>query len=121
MKGLLIALISTIVIEFVVLLLLGERRKRVLWSSVAVNIITNVPLNLYMLYVRHSASDIIFVRDLRQAAVYSILCNATSLIIGMLVTALNLQFAISNLKKQEICFYLTSFTSHHSQRKSTHW
>ena len=110
MKGLLIALISTIVIEFVVLLLLGERRKRVLWSSVAVNIITNVPLNLYMLYVRHSASDIIvgetlvvlaemlwyyfFVRELRQAAVYSILCNATSLIIGMLVTALNLQFAI---------------------------
>lgn len=110
MKGLLIALISTIVIEFVVLLLLGERRKRVLWSLVAVNIITNVPLNLYMLYVRHSTSDIIvgetlvmlaemlwyyfFVRDLRQAAVYSILCNATSLIIGMLVTALNLQFAI---------------------------
>ena len=104
MKGLLIALISTIVIEFVALLLLGERRKRVLWSSVAVNIITNVPLNLYMLYVRHSAPDIIvgetlvvlaemlwyyfFVRDLRQAAVYSILCNAISFLAGLLVQIL---------------------------------
>ena len=49
-----IALVATIIIEYGVLLLLGEQRQRVLLSSVVVNILTNVPLNLYLLFVGNS-------------------------------------------------------------------
>ena len=40
------ALIPTILIELGVLWLLLERQKKVLLSSIAVNVLTNVPLNL---------------------------------------------------------------------------
>ena len=43
---LLVALILTILIEYGVLWMLLERRKKVLLSSIAVNVLTNVPLNL---------------------------------------------------------------------------
>ena len=48
---LVIPLLATIVIELGVLLFLRERRRRVLWGSVGLNILTNVPLNLYAVYV----------------------------------------------------------------------
>ena len=55
---LLLALISTILIEFVVLLLLRERRKWVLGSSAVINILTNIPLNLYVIYIDSSVMTI---------------------------------------------------------------
>lgn len=96
----LLALLATILIEVAVLVLLGERRQKVVWASVAINIITNVPLNIVLLHVEQTAVAIaigeavvviiellwyyLFVRNIRQAAVYSILCNAISFLIGLI-------------------------------------
>ncbi len=97
---LLIALIPTILIEGGVLWLMGERRKKVLGASVVVNVLTNVPLNLYLLLVNDTWATILmgevivvvvetlwyllFVKRLKQAFIYSALCNATSFLIGLL-------------------------------------
>ena len=95
-----LALLGTIVIELGVLLLLGENRRRVLWSSVVVNALTNVPLNLYLLNVNGGWGALcvgeilvvlvetvwywLFVHEVKMALVYSVLCNAISFLIGML-------------------------------------
>lgn len=95
-----LALLATILIEVAVLVLLGERRQKVVWASVAINIITNVPLNIVLQHVEQTAVAIaigeavvviiellwyyLFVRNIRQAAVYSILCNAISFLIGLI-------------------------------------
>ena len=86
------------------LLLLRERRKRVLASSVVVNVLTNVPLNLYIYYVSDSIPALllgevivvlvetlwyyVFIKDLSRSFIYSILCNAISFLIGLLVQIL---------------------------------
>lgn len=96
----LLALLATILIEVAVLVLLGERRQRVVWASVAINIITNVPLNIVLQHVEQTAVAIaigeavvviiellwyyLFVRNIWQAAVYSVLCNAISFLIGLI-------------------------------------
>lgn len=98
---LLIALIPTILIECGVLWLMGERRKKVLGASVVVNVLTNVPLNLYLMLVDDAWVTILmgevivvvvetlcyflFVRRWKQAFIYSLLCNATSFLIGLLI------------------------------------
>lgn len=99
---LLAALILTILIEYGALWMLLERRKKVLISSIAVNVLTNVPLNLYVMLVNDSMGDILigeavvflveavwycgFTRNLRQAVIYSFLCNAISFLIGLLLS-----------------------------------
>ena len=101
---LLLALVSTILIEFVVLLLLGEKNRVVLGSSVVINILTNIPLNLFVIYVDGSIMTMIlgellvisvealwyylFLRVLSRAFIYSILCNAISFLIGLLAQLL---------------------------------
>jgi len=99
---LLLMLLPTIVIELVVLWMLRERRADVLGSSVVVNILTNIPLNLCLLYVSSSWMAVVvggellvllvetlwyryFVGEWRRAFVYSLLCNAISFLIGLLV------------------------------------
>ena len=97
---LLLALLPTVLIELGVLLLLREKRKKVLWSSVFINVFTNVPLNLYVTFVDESFTTILlaelliilieaawywlFVRRLSQAFIYSALCNAISFLTGLL-------------------------------------
>ena len=99
-----LALVATILIEYGVLLLLGERRRKVLLSSVVVNILTNVPLNVYLLRCSGGWRDVLvgevlvvvveclwyygFVRKWSQAAIYSLLCNAISFLTGMLFQSL---------------------------------
>lgn len=96
------ALVLTILIEYGVLWLLMERRKKVLLSSIAVNVLTNVPLNLYVLLVDDSMGDIFigeavvflveamwywfFTHNVKQAVIYSFLCNAISFLIGLLLS-----------------------------------
>ena len=96
-----LALIATILIEYGVLLMMGEKRRRVLLASVVVNILTNIPLNLFLLYVRNDWSILLigemlvilaetfwyvyFVKNLREAAIYSLLCNAISFLAGILI------------------------------------
>ena len=104
---LLLALVPTILIELVVLLLLGERRGLVLGSSVAINMLTNIPLNLYVIYNDSSLKTIVlaellvvvealwyylFLRVWSRAFIYSILCNAISFLIGLLVQLLIVYF-----------------------------
>lgn len=101
LEEILISLIATIFIELGVLRLLGEKRRVVLWSSVVVNILTNVPLNVWAhLVPRPGLGDILiaeavvivvetlwycyFVRSLKQAFVYAFLCNAISFLTGLL-------------------------------------
>lgn len=104
LSPLLMALVPTIAIEYGVLRLLRERRKGVLCSSVIVNILTNIPLNLYVLAGNDSLIHIIiaefivicvealwyycYLRRWRQAVVYSVLCNLISFLVGLLVLLL---------------------------------
>lgn len=105
---LLLALISTVLIEFVVLLLLGERSRVVLGSSVVINILTNVPLNLYVIYIDNSVLMVVIgelivvvveafcyfllLRNLSRAFIYSSLCNSISFLIGVLAQLLIVYF-----------------------------
>ena len=101
MEEILIPLIATILIELGVLRFLGEKSRRVLWSSVVVNILTNVPLNVWahclpsidwvdiligeaVVVVVETLWYYYFVRSLKQSFVYSFLCNAISFLIGLL-------------------------------------
>ena len=101
---LLMALIPTILIELSVLLLLRERRRKVLWASVAMNIVTNVSLNLFLVYVQtglptiamgemlvillETACYYLLIRNWAQAAVYGLLCNVISFLAGILLVTL---------------------------------
>mgnify|MGYP006916107008 CR=1 FL=1 len=105
---LLLALILTILIEIVVLLLLGERSMVVLGSSVVINILTNIPLNIYVIYIDNSVLTVVFgelivvvvealcyfllLRNLSRAFIYSSLCNSISFLIGVLVELLIVYF-----------------------------
>jgi len=105
---LLLALISTILIEFVVLVLLRERSRVVLGSSVFVNILTNIPLNLYVIYIDNSMLTIVLgelivvvvealcyfllLRNLSRAFIYSSLCNSISFLMGVLAQLLIVNF-----------------------------
>lgn len=98
--SLMATLLLTIIIELLVLRSLRERRADVLWSSVVVNILTNVTLNLFVTYVSNSVVVIImsevfvvliealwywyFVKQWHQAIVYSFLCNGISFLLGLL-------------------------------------
>jgi hypothetical protein len=99
--SLLLTLLPTIAIELAVLFSLRERRADVLWSSVVVNILTNVPLNLFVIYVSNNVLTVVvgellvvvletlwywyFIGNWRQSAIYSFLCNGISFLLGLLV------------------------------------
>lgn len=98
---LLSTLIPTILIELGVLWLLLERRRRVLLSSIVVNVLTNVPLNIYFYYHQSTWAALLigellvlvvetvwyywFVRNIKVAIIYAFLCNAISFLLGLLV------------------------------------
>lgn len=99
---LLYALIATIIIEFLVLLVLHERRWQVLSISVVMNVLTNVPLNYVALCVLTDLSLPIIIllesgvmavetlffyiatRNWRQSIQYSLACNLCSYGCGLL-------------------------------------
>lgn len=99
---LLYALVATIIIEALVLLAFGERRWTVLGASVAMNVLTNVPLNLVVRHVPALHTSIVgqialevvvliietalfwlVVRNRRTAFTYAFSCNATSYLCGV--------------------------------------
>ncbi|MBQ9356564.1 MAG: hypothetical protein IJT98_04675 [Prevotella sp.] len=106
MPGILLTLVPTIVLELLVLWLLREKRADVLWAAVVVNMLTNIPLNLYVTYVSGSFGTILtaellivvvealwymyFVRSVRTAFIYSVLANGVSYFTGLLVQMLYL-------------------------------
>lgn len=105
-------LILTILIELGVLyLLLGEKRKKVLWASVIVNCLTNVPLNYVLqsnnwfgtkeiligeliVLIVETLWYFIFVRKWSQAFVYAFLCNTISFLIGLLIFQIRLMMLL---------------------------
>ena len=105
-SDLLYPLIATIVIEALVLLLLRERRWQVLSMSVVMNIMTNLPLNLFVYFCLDTLTvpTIIALEGLvmavevflfslvthnkRQAITYGVLCNLTSYLLGLIFTLL---------------------------------
>ena len=100
LKMLLWPLVATIVIELGVLLFLRERRRKVLYGSVAMNVLTNVPLNLYAIYAFDGWNTLIIgealvvlvealcykrlVGEWQMAWIYSLLCNSISFLTGEL-------------------------------------
>ena len=108
MMTLILILTATIVIELGVLLFLGERRRSVLTALVVVNVLTNVPLNLWLRAVDGGLSEILlgevvvviveclwyywFVKRWEQAIVYGVLCNAISFLTGELFVLMFLLF-----------------------------
>lgn len=104
---LLYALVATIVIEACVLLAIRERRWQVVGISVVMNIMTNLPLNLFLLanpalhtslpvqiglecgvVVVESMLYFLVLHDGRKAFSYALLCNAISYLSGLLFTYL---------------------------------
>ena len=97
---LLLSLTLTILIELGVLWLLMERRRKVLALSIVINVLTNVPINIVVMHLGYSIMTVligellvfiiealwylIFIRDIRKAFIYSLLCNAVSFLIGLL-------------------------------------
>lgn len=95
------ALLLTIAVESGMLLMMGEKSKKVLAGCVVINTLTNVPLNYILLTYGISTGALIigeavvlviealwyfaFVRQWRKAVIYSVLCNATSFLTGMLI------------------------------------
>lgn len=98
---LMLTLVPTVVIELVVLWCLRERRADVLWSSVVANVLTNVPLHVFIIFVSDSLWAMVvgevlvvlvetawyryFAGPWRQAFIYSFLCNSISCVAGMLM------------------------------------
>lgn len=111
-EPLLLTLVPTIVIELIVLYALREQRGEVLGSSVVVNILTNVPLHFFVMFVSDSLLAIIvgeilvvlvemlwyryFVDSWRKAFIYSFLCNGFSLLAGLLLQCAILLLLILN-------------------------
>jgi hypothetical protein len=110
MMRLLVPLVATIVIEWGVLLLLGERRRKVLMGSVVMNVLTNLPLNLFAVYVDEGWMTVVvgealvvliealcykrLVGEWQQAWIYSLLCNAVSFLAGELFVLISLFFTL---------------------------
>lgn len=100
-RFMLTALLLTIAIEVGMLMLMGEKRQKVLMGAVGVNILTNIPLNWFLLTYGNSMERLIvgellvlvtealwyfcFVRQWQRAAIYSLICNATSFLVGILI------------------------------------
>ena len=98
---LVLSLTLTVAIEVGVLRLLREKRADVLWSSVMVNILTNLPLNLCLIYIDGGwgaiavgeilvvLAEAIWYRFLtsswKTGTIYSIICNAISFLFGLLI------------------------------------
>ena len=93
-------LVPTILIELGILWMLLEERPRVLWSSVVINVLTNVPLCLW--FLEHDttwtallvAESLVFVIETlwyrywagkwSDALLYSFFCNSISFLMGLL-------------------------------------
>lgn len=98
-----LTVLLTVAIELAVLLLLGERRRWLLWSSVVINIFTNLTLNALLYRLGYTVASIAvgeavviivealwyfyFLRRWRQATAYSLLCNVASFTLGLLLQA----------------------------------
>ena len=115
------ALVLTILIELGVLLLLGERQKKILCSSVVVNVLTNVPLNLFLYLFEVADSGVIlgeiivvvvealwyfaFLGNWKKAIAYSLFCNVISFLAGLVLLILFVTYLHSSNMNMNILEY----------------
>ena len=101
-SSLLCALLFTILIELAMLWLLTEWDEKTALASVGMNVLTNVPLNLFVFWVDDSWLTILvgevlvvmvetliffhYKKPFSRAFIISLLCNATSYFVGLLFT-----------------------------------
>ncbi len=104
-----LAIALTVAIEYGMLRLMGEGHRRILRTSVVMNVITNLALNLTLLmFVQYDTASQLraeligevavvavealwyafFLKNIRQACVYSVLCNAVSYLSGIFLQLL---------------------------------
>lgn len=98
-QALLVPLMATILLESILLLWMHERRWQVLSASVVLNILTNIPLNAFIMAYEVTSPLYIFslecvvvvtesigywlvIHDWRKAFKYSFLCNSFSFLVG---------------------------------------
>ena len=95
------ALLLTISVELGMLQLMGEKRRKVFVGSVVINILTNIPLNLVLIAVGSTIGSLltgellvlmveaigyyILIHEWKRVFIYSLLCNVTSFLVGVLV------------------------------------
>lgn len=95
------ALLLTISVELGMLRLMGEKHRKVFVGSVVINILTNIPLNLVLFAVGSTIGSLltgellvlvleaigyyILIHDWKRAFIYSLLCNVTSFLVGVLI------------------------------------
>ena len=95
------ALLLTISVELGMLRLMGEKHRKVFVGSVVINILTNIPLNLVLFAVGSTLGSLltgellvlvleaigyyILIHDWKRALFYSLLCNVTSFLVGVLI------------------------------------
>lgn len=105
------AALATVAIELIVLWLMLERRRKVLLSSVVMNICTNVPLNLYLINSNEGLGTVIILelvviaveslwyylvtRQPLLSLMYGVICNVVSYSLGVVA-----QFNYSSLGAQ---------------------
>lgn len=105
-KTLLEPLILTVLIEWIVLIILKEKKKHIFVVSLLLNIITNVSLNICLLkinfadiyiyficlilsefaiFILEGLGYYLFLKEKKKSICYSLLCNTTSFIVGLIL------------------------------------
>lgn len=105
--SIIVSFLLTCIIEFIMLLIMKERSKKILNYSVIVNLITNIPLNLFILNfnfinIVHYFSIVIsleiliiviewllyylVLKNIKKSLKYAIILNITSYIIGLIIS-----------------------------------
>ena len=97
--NIILPLVLTIIVEFAVLVLLGEVRDKILYSSIGVNILTNPTLNILLVdselsnliigesivFVVEAIWYICFGKKIKETFIYSGLCNVISFFSGVML------------------------------------
>ena len=78
---------------------MGEKRRKVLYGSMAINALTNLPLNIFLatesmgillvaeivVVAVEAIMYYVITREVKKSLVYSTLCNVTSFLTGVLI------------------------------------
>lgn len=105
--------ILTVIIEFIALWFIGERKKGILSYSILINLITNVPLNIFLYFYNYKSELMywlivlllelliffieailykIVIKNTKKSFMYSFICNSYSFLIGLLILVLKTIF-----------------------------
>lgn len=105
--SIIVSFLLTCIIEFIALIIIKERDKKILNYSVIVNLITNIPLNLFILnfsfknivqyFIIVISLEIVIIiiewllyylllKNIKKSLKYAIILNITSYIMGLIIS-----------------------------------